>query len=428
MFRSILIILVFPVSMALAQEDSDPRQGAHDAPIEPFMMLQLWGVGSFGQESYNSERGEFERVDDRINLVIRRARLGFRARITEGLKFTLVTAYDQVGRDLNAALKGGANNGSTPEFGIWDAFLQWRVLQRSDALHLTVGYFRPQLSRESITSGWEVNSMEKAMSQTYIRKHLTGRGPGRSTGLNLGGLVAIGNGPFHLDYNLGVFSPVYQALGGQSSGRLSAPLLTGRTVIMFGDPERSSYSLAHSINAFGKRKGLSLGAGGAWQGNTDLFDRSYALSTDLLFNWGSLNLDGEWNWMWREGVAAGMAGQDAILSGTGHLRVGYNISLSKGRILEPVALWMGFRGEESVHAQQAAADLGASSGAEDTWDLGANLYLEEQRMKLMIHYTIHRGSSGESPDFAGVNDFFNQKGVGAIRRGDWLGAGLNLIF
>ena len=420
-FRSFFFVclLLSPAFLSAQKDFSNWLKPKEGAKIEPFVMLQLWSSYSMGQEIYNADAGAFEPAGDRFNLQMRRARLGFRAQPYQGLKFTLVTAYDGVGKDDLISLLGPANNLTNPNVFIWDAFMEWKISKHSDAFHLIGGYFRPQLSRESITSGWSVNSMEKAMSQTYIRRHLTGIGPGRATGLNLGGLILPEGKKWGLNYNLGLFNPVYQAFGGNSTGTKFSPLLVGRAVFYMGDPEQTKYSIAYDINYFGQRKGLSIGGGGSWQGATDLFERSYTAATDLLFNWGPLNIDGEWNWMWR----------DDYLSQTGHLRGGYNLVLGQRHFLEPAFMVMHFTGAGDLEGQKMAKALGASSGAETTYNAGINWYLNKKRLKVMLHYTWHKADAGEAEGTAFTgNAYFSESGIGAIRRGNWVGLGLNAIF
>lgn len=399
--------------------------------IEPFMMLQLWSSYSTGQEVFNKELNQYEPVDGRFNVMLRRARLGFKAEPYEGLQFALTGAYDLVGRDVLTAQAGGANNGSLPAFGIWDAFFQWRMKKGSEAFNLVGGYFRPQLSRESITSGWSVNSMEKSMSQNYIRRHLVGAGPGRAAGLNLGGLLLGKSGKLGLNYNLGIFNPVSLANNGNSTGSGFAPLFAGRGVLYLGEPEMDKYRIGYDINYFGRRRGLAIGGGGAWQGRTAVFKSSYAAGADLLFNWGPLNVDGEWNFMWRQGSRAledDTGRSFTYASNTGHLRLGYNIIAGKKFFLEPSVMAMQFNGAKSLAGQADAKAVGASSGTERAYDAGINWYLNKKNLKLTLHYTWHEGDAGEAaPGFAG-NQYFSQSDVGAIRRGDWLGLGVNAIF
>lgn len=401
-----------------------PKEGRK---IEPFVMVQLWGNYTFDQAVFDQTAGEYVAVEDRWNVLLRRARLGFRAEPYPNLKFTVVGAYDLIGRDLLSGLEGGINNGSLPEFGIWDAFFQWRISPKSQAFNLVGGYFRPQFGRESITSGWSVNSMEKAMSQNYIRKHLVGTGPGRAAGLNLGGLFWEQGAAVGINYNIGIFNPVTLALNGNSVGSAFAPLVVARTVFNFGDPEMTTYKIGYDINYFNERKGVSLGLAGAWQGQTELFDASYATEADVLFNWGPWNVDGEWIWMWRESSRT----QDKSFTQggqTGHIRLGYNLILADRYFIEPVAMLMAFNGAMETGDQVEAALVGEAAGKERTYDLGVNWYLDQKRLKLMFHYTWRRGDAGAAGDGSKVNSFFSQSGLGPIRRGNWLGLGLHAIF
>ena len=402
------------------------------AGIEPFVMLQLWSNYSMGHEVYNSSTGRFDPVDDRFNLLLRRGRLGFRAHPYEGLKFTLVTAFDGIGKDAYTGMLGPVNNLSTPKISIWDAFFQWKLRKRSEAFNLVGGYFRPQLSRESITSGWSVNSMEKAMSQSYIRKHLVGIGTGRAIGLNLGGLLLPAEKKWGLNYNLGIFNPVNQSSTGHTVGYQFAPLFTGRVVLYLGDPEQTKYGIGYNINYFGKRKGVSLGFGGAWQGNTDLFRKSYAASFDLLLNWGPLNIDGEWNGMWREGTyEPGIISNPFFKYGsqTGHIRLGYNYVIARKYFIEPTFMLMRFEGARDISGQTEASLVRAFSGDETTYDAGVNWYINKKKLKVMLHYTWRKGNAGDASDSAFTgNSFFKESTTGAIQRGNWIGLGVNAIF
>ena len=428
-----ILLAFFPLSNALSQQGFDhwlrQKEGAR---IEPFVMLQLWTNYSMGQEVYDATDQIFKPVEDRFNVLLRRGRFGVKAQPYEGLNFTLITAFDGIGKDVLTGMIGSPNNLSSPKFFIWDAFFQWKIRKNSETFNLVGGYFRPQLSRESITSGWSVNSMEKAMSQTYIRKHLAGTGPGRALGLNLGGLILPEGKKWGLNYNLGLFNPVYQSNSGNSTGSQFSPLLVGRVVAYLGDPEQTKYGIGYGINYFGARKGLSLGAGASWQGATGLFEKSVAASADLLFNWGAFNLDGEWNWMWREGIETpGPNSSPAFsyLSQTGHLRAGYNLVIGKRFFIEPAFMVMHFTGASDLEGQARATAIGASSGSETTFDAGLNWYLNKKKLKVMLHYTWNQGDAGEAEGtpFTG-NTFFNESNAGAIHRGNWVGLGLNAIF
>jgi hypothetical protein len=425
----LFIVLLNGSSFLFSQEGFDNwLEIARDAKIQPFLMTQFWSAYSTGMEVYNEELGIYEPVEDRFNFQLRRMRLGFRAQPYKNLKFVLVTSYDLVGRDVLSAQVGGTNNGAVPNFGIWDAFLQWKFRSGSEHFNLVAGYFRPQFGRESITSGWSTNSMEKSMSQNYIRRHLVGKGPGRAPGVNLGGLF-LGD-KIGFNYNIGVFNPLYHDLSGNSTGAAFSPLLSGRAVFFVGDPESQNYKIGYDINYFNERKGLSVALAGAWQSKTALFAESKALGIDLLFNWGPLNVDADWSFMFREGERA--IGEEQEIydysSNTGHVRLGYNLILNNRFFIEPSFMLMQFNGGLTEEEQINAAMLGAFSGKERTYDLGLNWYLNRKRLKLLLHYTWREGEAGAAGPGATVNQYFSQSGVGAIRRGNWLGLGLNAIF
>jgi hypothetical protein len=300
-----------------------PRAGAL---LKPSAMVQTWATYTFGQELYDPQRQDYVPVDNRLNVYLRRARLLFRGEPYEGLQYYLSMHFDQAGHDLLSATQG-PNNMNEPTVGIWDAFVQYRLPFAGDALHLTAGWFRPQFQRESITTGWGVSSLEKAMSQNYVRTHLTGRGPGRATGLNLGGMIK--GERMALLYNTGLFNPLLTGLGGNSVGIHYAPLLSGRLSLQLGDPEMSSYGISYTTNYFGKRKGLSIDVNIARQGQTDQFQVSNAWGTGFLFNHGDWVIDGEWVWMARKGVGATPRAQKPDTYVWGIISLSGNISCSR---------------------------------------------------------------------------------------------------
>jgi len=398
-----------------------------DFRIQPYFQAQLWASQSFGQEIFDTGANRYEAVDNRFNVMVRRGRLGFRGAAYQRLNFKITAAYDLAGRDVLAAPVGGANNGR-PNFSIWDAYMRWRIKPESEAFNLVGGYFRPQIGRESITSAWRVSSMEKSMSQFYLRQHLVGRGPGHTMGLNLGGLLQSDEN-FGINYNLGIFNPAFDENGGNSAGRTFAPLWVGRVVLELGDPEMTNYSIGYRTNYFGERQGVSIGLAGAYQGETDQFDRSYTLGADLLLNWGALNLNGEWSFMWRDGrrpkPTNGLR-EFSYGSNTGYVRLSYNLILGNRYWLEPSLMVMQFNGGKTTTEQADALAVEYMAGSETTYDVGLNWHLNRDALTLLLHYTWREGDAGAAAEGAAINQFFSQAGAGAIRRGDWLGVGLNI--
>lgn len=425
-----LTVLSLPSGLFSQTKTPDWRKRLENYKIQPVLAVQLWSSYNLGEKLYNPATQTYEAVDDRFNVQIRRTRLGFKAQPSENFSFQLIAALDLVGRDALTAQHGGTNNGSLPQFGVWNAWFQWRIKKGSDALHLTGGYMPPPFSRESITSAMRVSSMEKAWSQRYVREQLTGTNPGRAMGLNLGGMLREREQPLAFSYDVGIFNPVFESYGGNSSGKKYAPLLVSRLSMHLGDPEFKRYTHNRKINYFGDRKGLTLSVQGAAQGQTSLFKNNYAAGADLLFNWGALNLDAEWSLLRRDGetLQEGMPAHNFTATAqTGHLRLSYNFALGSHYVLEPALMFMQFNGEMDTAGQADAQKVRMASGREQALDAGLNWHLDPD-FKISLHYTHHSGKAGAAGAGATVNDYFYQKETGAIERGDWLGLGLVVLF
>lgn len=399
--------------------------------LEPFASIQLWSVYSLNHQVYNTTSKQYQAVEDRLNFMVRRARLGFRVQPFEDLRFNLILAYDAAGRDINSATTGATNNGAIPPVGIFDAFMDWRIIPKSEKLFLVAGFFRPQISRESITPAWQVSSMEKSATQNYLRQHTTGVGPGRVFGVNFGGLLKNASENLVLNYNLGIFNPPYLSNNGNSVGNKYSPLLASRAVLSLGDPEMKQYAIMYNMNYFNKRKGISLALSASQQGETDFYKSSSTIGADALLNWNGINFDAEYHRMSREGQRLESNNNLRAFtyhSNVSHLRGSYNIIVGKKYFLEPVFMYVHFQGAKNVIGQADATAVRSSSGAETAYDAGLNWHLQERRLKVMLHYTWRAGDPGAAGDGATVNEFFNQTNVGAIRRGNWLGLGMNAIF
>ena len=429
----LFLISLIGITTSLFSQNQAPewRKRLENYKIQPVLAVQIWSSYTFGEKLYNAETGAYEAVDNRFNAQIRRTRLGFKAQPSENFSFQVVAALDLVGRDALTGHNGGTNNGALPQFGLWNAWFQWRVKKGSDALHLTGGYMPPPFSRESITSAMRVSSMEKAWSQRYVREQLTGANPGRAMGINLGGMVGKAEQGLAFSYDAGIFNPVFESYGGNSSGKKYAPLLATRLSLHLGDPEFKRYTLSRKINYFGERKGLTLSLQGAAQGETSVFTANYAAGADLLFNWGPLNLDAEWSLLQRNGQIQQEEGIPArkfeAQAQTGHVRLSYNIKAGKGYVLEPALMLMQFNGATDAAGQADAQKVRMASGREQAFDAGVNWYIDPD-FKISLHYTRHTGTAGDAGAGATVNDYFYQKETGAIERGDWLGLGLVVLF
>lgn len=395
--------------------------------LQASMAMQWWVIYSTDFEIFNPSTGKYEPVDDRFNASVRRGRLSFKAEPYPRLLVNTSFIFDQIGRDLLTSSTGSTNK-SDPIFSVVDAYLQWQALQGRQYLFVVAGWHRPQMQRESITSAFAVGSFEKSASQTYLRRHLVGAGLGRAPGITVGGLTQ--GAMWGLQYNVGVFNPITIAYSGTSLGNTFNPVYSCRLVTSIGQPEFTNYSINYTLNKFGQRRGLSLDFNAAFQGATDLFDQSSAIGPGMLFNWGPWTFDGEWMWMSRSGTRR--LENDALRDfdthlGTGHARLGYTFLLHR-YALEPVAMVMQFSGPLDAVGQADAKAAGDPAGRETAYDIGINWFLNANQLRLMLHYTFRNGDPGVAGDGATVNDYFTQSGIGAIRRGNWWGLGLNASF
>ena len=386
--------------------------------VQPILAMQLWSTYTEGQELYNIDNQEFEAVDNRLNFLLHRTRLGAKGSYGDRWVYDLTGSLDFVGQDLLAGTVGAANNGASPRFRVWNALIQYKVIPQSEHLYVTFGYQGPQLSRESITSPFTVSSFEKAWSQNYIRRHIVGTGPGRAVGMNVGGFMkGDTDQKIAFNYDLGIYNPRFTAFGGNSTGQQYAPLLTGRVGIHIGDPEYSKYSRGHKFNYKGSRNGVTLSVSGSHNGANNLWDNNQSYGFDLLANYGPFNIAGEWMKLMRE------LGDVESTAATGFLKLGYHTTLKNTRVFEPVITYSFLAGPTSQGDQEAAQLLGTFSGTENYLELTMNYYVSP-KARISLSYTFRDGDAGDLDPSLVNSNYFQQGGVGTIARGDYLGIGL----
>ena len=159
--------------------------------FQPFAQVQAWATYSRDRQAQLDATPQLETVEDRANFFFRRARIGIRGVPYQRLNYTLSFFYDNLGHDslsntrnaTNPATGTGANLGrandvtrSGATVGVWDAFLTWKLSETSDLAHVTAGYFRPQISRESLTPAFSVSSLKKRSLRTTFAKPSSGAG------------------------------------------------------------------------------------------------------------------------------------------------------------------------------------------------------------------------------------------------------------
>ncbi|MFH1729957.1 MAG: porin [Pseudomonadota bacterium] len=370
--------------------------------LELFQQVQVWDIATF--DAVDSAGTSISPFND---LYIRRGRIGTKGKIFDDIFYLVSFAYDNLGKNSNTATSGTAQ-ADNRLFYIWDALFTWKV--NPSYANISIGYFRPQVGKESINSAFNVNSMVKALTNYYVRSHIVGRSVGRETGANIGGLH-LGDA-WSLDYNLGVFTSNQESITGED-GYSAYPLIASRVAFTIGDPEMEKYTMSYKSNYFGKRKGLTLGLNGSYQGPTDEsydddseyiggFSHNEMAGADFLFNWGNLNLNGEFDLLFRTLNTSSY--MDMVWVG----RIGYNFMLPKNFILEPVVMYSQFIGDTNSVVYDG--DHGVIDG-------GLNWYIKENNFKINLHYAYQYGEASS----AYTADANTQKG-------NFLGLGVQLLY
>jgi len=403
--------------------------------VEFFFMNQLWGVYTMDRtECSGGSVGGIgtgcKDYSNRTDFFLRRSRFGAQGTITENLSWRVWFAYDNVGLDSHTALANSnkiglvGQNSNNKEFYLWDAFFTY-ALDKNWA-NITVGYFRPQVGRESITAGFEVNSFEKALTNFYPREHIVGTGPGRATGINIGGLYNDEKSKWGINYNFGIFD-IENGNTKVSGGNSNSPLLTARVALSIGDPEMKKYGMGYKVNYFGKRNGITIALNATQQGATTEsfsgttysggFKKNNMYGVDILANYADFTFNFEYDWLKRElskYIGFKKADGKPFTSNSWtdkvwHVRAGYNFKLPNKTILEPAITYAEFKGDSNSGFYP--------NGKDKVLDVGLNWYIDQNKIKLNAHY-VKQKADPVSKLSAYQNDSV----------GDYVGVGLQLIF
>ena len=423
LIRTALLILLFTAVSALtAQTEEKSPTDFKNWEIRPILGVQLWSTYTMGHQDYVPESDSYVDADDRLNFLVRRMRFGSTAKIGDRLFFKFLGAADWIGEDQRAATPGGVNNGAFPNAQVWDIFAQYKISPNSEALYVIGGYLRPPVGRESMSGALGTSSMEKGFNQWYMRQHLVGTGPGGAGGVYLGGLTSLSEN-IHLDYRAGVFNPQNNGITG---GRRSSSLLVSRLNLMFGDPEKTSWTYGlPAANSFGNRRTVALAINLAREGPTGAAPEGTSLlGVDGLVNYGHFHLEGEYHRMIRK------SSEPDLVSATWMVRSGVNIDVSPSgaeapRYLEPTLMAYGFDGTTDIADYPAVLATNYFGGEEIVIDAGVNYHLVPGKVRIGLHYVAFSGERGDLPADGRLSQFFSQPGIGGIQRGDY--AGFELI-
>lgn len=373
-----LLSIIGPYVTQAQDEASKPftlGQFQKDKAFTPVVAVQSWLTYSMNEEKSGVEYA------DRFNASFRRLRFGAKGSPYSWLSYEIELNLDRLGEDSYAATKG-----SYKGLDIWKAYLSAKLV-KSDLVYFHAGYYWAAISRDFNTSPWAVSSYDKTTSDQYLRNFMTGKGNGIESGFGFGGLKNYDG--FGFSYRVGAFSPAAYA-----SKEHFSPLLTGRLMLSFGDPEQKTYSYMLTGNHWNKRNGVTIAFGGAKQGKTDtgtIFDASKAYGTDIMATLGGFKVEAEYYKMKRE-----LAGYDDFDGKEWFVRCGYNF-VFKSTFIEPTVTYDSYEGE-------GEKTLFSSIGTDKTLDLGVNWYLNNDKLKLGAHYLNQKGSvSSNVGDIIGLS-------------------------
>lgn len=348
--------------------------------------IQYWNVITLKY----ADEGNQTRVDPHI----RRGRLGVSGRLNDKILFNASFAYDGIGKDSLSTSAGIPNAEDNQTFFPRDILMTYRA---HTLFNITIGYFRPRAGKESIYSSSFNISQEKGFPSYQPRFHITGRGIGRETGINIGGLVSGDN--FSVLYDVGMFDPTHPSIRG--NGTSWSPLLTGRTVLMLGEREMTEYLTTYFQSGYGLRKGASIGGSFAFQPETSLFRNNGFMGIDLQLNWGNLDLIGEYLWMFRESLNS-LNEFDQTVDECFVAKAAYNITLKNKQLLQICAMYSGESPDSSLDPLR---NLYTNSIFQRQYATGINWLLNRDKLKLGLHFSWgeRTNSSSNTGDFMYIN-------------------------
>lgn len=360
MFATI-IIFVFFLGVVEGKETNEEK---FKPTITPYLKVQFWNVLSEGVHSNDNV------AQNRLVSYFRRGRAGLKGNLLPEFSYDLMLTFDYLAKDENLSTKGTANTGSV---SVWSFYFTWNLIPENDWLNVTGGYFLPHLSRESTTSAWYVSSLDKTETSCYLRQFVTGKTNGVSPGINIGGMGKIGK-------ETAVYNLAYINRQDRSSIQTEnwSPVILGHFMLNFGDAEFQKYTYTFSNNLLRKQTSATIGLGFSTQGQTDAFKSSSTFGADATIYLGSLKMDGEFYRLFKKNELKYSA--DCFTA-----KIGYNIFMKQGWVLEPAAMFEIFSGGRNY------SDASFFDGKDKITDLGLNLISKQRNIKLNLHYVFHDG-------------------------------------
>lgn len=367
MLKSKLLWLVVLLPISKIQADTSEKEKSAKAinTFKPMAIAEIWSTYSYGESKNN------ETYAPQLDLHFRRLKFGGKGKANDRLTYNFLLHADRLGENTYASTKN-----SYQGLGLWHAMMSARLSPHSDALNLVAGYYNIAVSRSSYTSCKALGTLDKAQTDWYLRKFLTGKGNGIESGMGIGGYSNLER--LHLDYRASIFIP--QA----TQHPHGSPLLyTGRISLNSEKTPAFNYLIKHQN--WVKQKNISCALGAAYQQNGYIndsirFTHSAALGSDMHLHYQGLILEGSLYQLFRE--AENIPDFSATLW---HIKALYNFTV-KTQHLEACCSYQNYRTEGSK-------SLFKHIGDDTSMDLGLNWYINKDKVKMTLHYIMQSGTA-----------------------------------
>jgi hypothetical protein len=363
--------------------------------FKPFVAIETWATYNLKENSNETS------TSNRMDFLFRRFRFGGKGSPYYWLRYSFQVHMDRLGIDNYSSIKGQYSG-----IGIWNAYMTFKLLKKSELIYLHAGYFWAAISREFNTSGWSQGALDRSGANWFMRKFMTGKGNGIESGLSLCGLKNFDR--LGISYRFGTYEP--QAY---NSRQFESRLYTGRILFSFGDKEFTSYKFRLPGNHWQNRSGISIGFGASTQSSGTIinstkefsdsltgeiitltsetnFNQSYTYGADILINHKGLRVDGEYFIFCRKENDI-----DDFVGNQGHIRAAYSF-LAGQTFIEPLIGYDCYNGSGNKN-------LFNYIGTDYSLDFGINWYIKKERLKLSLHYIIHDSNiTTKTGDYLGL--------------------------
>lgn len=345
-------LLLEQLSMA---QQSTQEEGRDKISIQPFLNFQLWGLN----QHYQSENEEI----NQMLLLFRRGRFGANASIGSRWKMQIQLGMDGLGLVNTDSVKQSVLYQNA--LSVWSMQAQYKVFSHSEALYLNVGYMLPHISRECVTTPWSVASLDKMRSSVALRYFVTGKNNGISPGITAGGLVLQKK----IYYSVAIMPNAFYTA---EQPQTQSPLLLGHMLFSFIENEFDAYRYTLPTNGYKQTFGITLGAGGSYQGTTPAFKSNATFGLNLLIAFQKIQVDVEAYKLFRNNHEETSQGY------TYHVRGTYSAIFAKSVLQTTMAFWQS-KCDNDLYNQPVYM--------ENSFDTGVDFIPNKKAVKVGIHYT-----------------------------------------